>query len=178
MPRPHPEAPPARRGLVKSLSPTAHIFDLGDKPGPLDRRGATYQNWNTDSYTFQERQDPLYKDIPFFLIYDSGHASGVFMDNTWRSTFDFGVDDARQMSFGNAHAGTMGGRFGPGSHQTAIYRSALPNAALIYALYLHGGRNAVARRNTDDAAIIPGIPECRKRVRAGPTGAGRIHVGP
>ncbi|MFS3136553.1 TIM-barrel domain-containing protein [Gluconacetobacter sacchari] len=69
-----------------------------------------------------------------------------------------------------------------GSAQEAIRRRYIETRyrmlPYIYALYLHGGRNAVARRNTDDAAIIPGIPECRKRVRAGPTGAGRIHVGP
>lgn len=86
--------------LVKDLPSDTHIFGLGDKPGPLDRRGYTYQNWNTDSYTYQERQDPLYKDIPFFIAYDKGRSYGVFMDNTWRSVFDFGVNDPGKMSFG------------------------------------------------------------------------------
>ncbi|GBQ21794.1 alpha-glucosidase 2 [Gluconacetobacter sacchari DSM 12717] len=86
--------------LVKKMTPGLHVFGLGDKMAPLDRRGYVWQNWNTDSYPFQERQDPLYKDIPFFIGFDKGRAYGVFMDNTWRSVFDFGVANPEEMSFG------------------------------------------------------------------------------
>src|ERR1700733_13866588 len=52
--------------LRKELTQKEHIFGLGDKTGPLDRRGQAFTLWNTDAYRFQESTDPLYKSIPFF----------------------------------------------------------------------------------------------------------------
>lgn len=86
--------------LVKKLPEDLHIVGLGDKPGPLDRRGYVFQNWNTDFYLFQEREDPTYHTIPFFMGFKDGKTYGVFMDNTWRSVFDFGVNQKDVMSFG------------------------------------------------------------------------------
>ena len=82
------------------LDPGDHVYGLGDKPGPLDRRGRSFVNWNTDAYAWQGWSDPLYKSIPFFTVLRDGVASGVFLDDTWRSTFDFGHDDPRIASFG------------------------------------------------------------------------------
>jgi len=77
-----------------------HYFGLGDKTGPLDRRGGAYEMWNTDQYRFQESTDPLYKSIPFFLTDNAGTSYGVFLDNTWRTSFDFGKEDRNAYSFG------------------------------------------------------------------------------
>ncbi|GAA4483652.1 TIM-barrel domain-containing protein [Gluconacetobacter asukensis] len=76
--------------LVKSIPGDGHYFGLGDKFGPLDRLGRTYAMWNSDSYAYREGQDPLYKDIPFFIGFTGGAYFGMFLDNTWRTTFDFG----------------------------------------------------------------------------------------
>ena len=35
--------------LHKELAPKEHIFGLGDKTGPLDRRGQAFTLWNTDA---------------------------------------------------------------------------------------------------------------------------------
>ena len=86
--------------LDKRLGADVHIFGLGDKMGPLDRRGRVFSLWNTDSYRYQESTDPLYKAIPFFMTVEHGRAAGVFMDDTWRSVFDFGVERPGVMSFG------------------------------------------------------------------------------
>jgi alpha-glucosidase len=67
-----------------------HYFGLGDKTGPLDRRNEAFTFWNTDAYRYQESTDPIYKSIPFVLIYRAGIAVGFLLDNTWRSNFDFG----------------------------------------------------------------------------------------
>jgi alpha-glucosidase len=56
--------------------------------------------WNTDQYRFQEATDPLYKTIPFFLADNAGRSYGLFLDNTWRSSFDFGKEDRTAYSFG------------------------------------------------------------------------------
>ncbi|MBE7218048.1 MAG: glycoside hydrolase family 31 protein, partial [Caulobacteraceae bacterium] len=86
--------------LDKRLGPDTHVFGLGDKMGPLDRRGRVFTLWNTDSYRYQESTDPLYKALPFFMTVDAGRAAGVFLDDTWRSAFDFGVERPDVMSFG------------------------------------------------------------------------------
>ena len=82
------------------LGAEAHIFGLGDKMGPLDRRGRLFSLWNTDAFRFQESTDPLYKSIPFFLGLENGKAFGLFLDNSWRSVFDFGASRPDQLSFG------------------------------------------------------------------------------
>jgi alpha-glucosidase len=99
------ETPSARDGsgfqLVQQMPEDAHYFGLGDKTGPLDRRGQAFTLWNTDSYGFQESTDPIYKSIPFFVqVSNDGHASGLLMDNNWRSFFDFGRTDRGLLRFG------------------------------------------------------------------------------
>lgn len=87
--------------VYKSMRPEEHYFGLGDKPGPLDRRDHAYSMWNTDSYGFQESTDPIYKAIPFFLTCFRGMATGVLLDNTWRTSFDFGKESPDAYSFGS-----------------------------------------------------------------------------
>lgn len=77
-----------------------HFLGLGDKPGPLDRAGEAFAMWNTDNFGWQESSDPIYKSVPFFINFRAGHALGVFFDNTWRTSFDFGRELPDQYSFG------------------------------------------------------------------------------
>ena len=84
--------------LVKSAPDGVHYFGLGDKAGPLDRRGGLYTLWNTDAYGYSAATDPLYKSIPFFIGADGdGRSFGFFLDNTWRSNFDFGKRDPHKL---------------------------------------------------------------------------------
>ena len=87
--------------VYKTMRPEEHYFGLGDKPGPLDRRDHAYSLWNTDSYGFQESTDPIYKAIPFFLTSFRGVTTGVLLDNTWRTSFDFGKESPDAYSFGS-----------------------------------------------------------------------------
>jgi alpha-glucosidase len=84
----------------KTMPETEHYFGLGDKTGPLDHRELTFTMWNTDAYGWQESTDPLYKDIPFFLAMENGQAYGIFLDNTYRTNFDFGKESRDSYSFG------------------------------------------------------------------------------
>jgi alpha-glucosidase len=88
--------------LYKAMPLDEHYFGLGDKTGPLDRRNEAFTLWNTDSYRFQESTDPLYKSIPYFMAFRAGGAIGVLLDNTWRSSFDFGKESPDAYSFGAA----------------------------------------------------------------------------
>jgi alpha-glucosidase len=86
--------------VSKQGSWSDHFFGLGDKPGPLDRKAETFTLWNTDAFGWQESTDPIYKSIPFFIDMNRGRALGVFLDNTWRTNFDFGHTDPNRYTFG------------------------------------------------------------------------------
>ena len=78
-----------------------HYFGLGDKPGPLDRRNHAFVDWNTDAFGWQESTDPMYKSIPFFITFRHGVSAGIFLDNTWRASFDFNKEYRDAYSFGS-----------------------------------------------------------------------------
>lgn len=80
-----------------------HYFGLGDKPGPLDRRNEAFSDWNTDSFGWQESTDPIYKSIPYFMTFRNGVAAGIFLDNTWRASFDFNKEYRDGYSFGSVN---------------------------------------------------------------------------
>ena len=82
--------------LRKTMPITEHYFGMGDKTGVLDRRGYTFTNWNSDTPGYTSSTDPIYKSIPFFIaVGGSGGSYGIFLDNNWRSTFDFGHRDGK-----------------------------------------------------------------------------------
>jgi alpha-glucosidase len=87
--------------VSKQRSFSDHFFGLGDKPGPLDRGGQAFTMWNTDAFGWQESTDPIYKTVPFFLDIKQGRTLGVFLDNTWRTNFDFGRADEARYTFGS-----------------------------------------------------------------------------
>ena len=85
----------------KALPTDEHILGLGDKAGPLDRRGQAFAMWNTDAYGWRESSDPLYKSIPYFVGVDGkGRAFGLLLDDTFRTSFDFGRADPAVLTFG------------------------------------------------------------------------------
>jgi alpha-glucosidase len=88
--------------IYKSMPMDEHYFGLGDKIGPLDRRYQAFTLWNTDAYRFQESTDPIYKSIPYFMAFRAGRATGMLLDNTWRTSFDFGKESAGVYSLGAA----------------------------------------------------------------------------
>src|SRR5260370_162355 len=84
----------------KAMPEDEHYFGLGDKTGPMDHRNLAFTMWNTDIFGWQESTDPLYKDIPFIFALRSGASYGIFLDNTYRSNFDFGKEFHDAYSFG------------------------------------------------------------------------------
>ncbi len=87
--------------VYKRMPADEHYFGLGDKAGPLDRRNQAFSMWNTNSYAWQEATDPVYKTILFFMTFREGRAAGMFLDNTFRSSFDFGKENHTEYSFGS-----------------------------------------------------------------------------
>jgi alpha-glucosidase len=99
----------------KQMPEDEHYFGLGENAGPLDKRGHAYVMWNTDAYGWGATTTPLYETVPFFIGLRQGRAYGIFFDNTWRSSFDMGVQFRNEYSFG-AEGGEMNYYFfyGPG----------------------------------------------------------------
>jgi alpha-glucosidase len=100
----HPGYPVAWNGdefrVWKSMPAAEHYFGLGDKAGVLDHRNQAYTLWNSDWGGFDRATDPLYKAIPFFIGMSGPSAYGLFLDNTYWSSFDFGKEKRDAISFG------------------------------------------------------------------------------
>ncbi|WP_155262976.1 TIM-barrel domain-containing protein, partial [Sphingomonas segetis] len=99
---PHPVAfDGSRFTLTKALPLGERIYGLGDKTGNFDRREQSFVDWNTDAYGFNRATDPIYKSIPFYIATGAeGGAYGLFLDNSWRSWFDFGHRDPSAIEIG------------------------------------------------------------------------------
>jgi alpha-glucosidase len=71
------------------------IYGLGDKTGAINRWQQRFRNEPIDALGFNSKNtDPMYKDIPFFIHLDSETqiAHGIFFDNFYKKTFDFGKE--------------------------------------------------------------------------------------
>jgi alpha-glucosidase len=75
------------------------FYGLGDKPTEFNIRGKRFTMWGSDTYAFAKDQDPLYRNIPFYLGLTKGISYGLFFDNTFRSYFDFCHEENDQVSF-------------------------------------------------------------------------------
>jgi len=84
----------------KKMQEGERFLGLGEKTGNLDRTGNAYVNWNSDVFGYSTSQDPLYSTIPFYIGIHHGLNYGVFFDNSYRSTFNFGASNNRFSSFG------------------------------------------------------------------------------
>lgn len=80
----------------KVLRKDEQFFGLGEKTGPLNRRGREYKMWNSDKPCYSTTEDPLYKSIPFFM---SSYRYGIFLDNTYKTEFKFGTESDEYYSF-------------------------------------------------------------------------------
>lgn len=84
------DAATGRLGASKKLGFAEHFYGLGEKAARLDKRRGKFTMWNSDTPGYEEGRDPLYQSIPFYLGLEDGQAYGLFFDNSWKSTFEFG----------------------------------------------------------------------------------------
>nr|NQU88878.1 DUF4968 domain-containing protein [Bacteroidota bacterium] len=90
----------------KTLQEGEKFIGLGEKTGNLDRRGEAYINWNTDNPHHDNNTDPIYASIPFYMGIHNGMNYGVFLDNSYRTVFNFGASNDR-FSYFTADDGEM-----------------------------------------------------------------------
>jgi alpha-glucosidase len=89
----------------KRLADEEHVYGFGEKTGRLDKRGwqlggYSFAMWNSDTYGYDSSTDPIYAAVPFFMVVKGGTAHGIFLDSTFRSTFDVGRESQQLLSFG------------------------------------------------------------------------------
>ena len=90
--------------VAKKLRDDEHVYGFGEKTGRLDKRGwkmggYNYVMWNSDTPAYDSSTDPLYVDVPFFMVIRHGPARGIFLDNTWRTFFDVGREQLEPAEF-------------------------------------------------------------------------------
>ncbi|MBL7826705.1 MAG: glycoside hydrolase family 31 protein [Saprospiraceae bacterium] len=98
----------ARRTIMKGwnevrIEKKAHkkevFLGLGDKACSTNLSGQKYQNWCSDAYGFGRESDAMYRAVPFYYALHQNLAYGIFLDNTFRTHFDFGATDEQITSF-------------------------------------------------------------------------------
>lgn len=85
--------------VYKKMQENERFIGLGEKTGPLDRKGSGYENWNTDHFAYGVEDDPLYASIPFYMGVHNELSYGIFVDNSYKSCFNFGASNNRFSSF-------------------------------------------------------------------------------
>lgn len=85
--------------VFKTMQPNERFIGLGEKTGNLDRRGTGVTNWNTDAFAYGDDDDPIYASIPFYIGIHNGLVYGLFLDNSYKSHFNFGASNNRFSSF-------------------------------------------------------------------------------
>jgi alpha-glucosidase len=80
----------ARIGVFKRLGLDEHFYGLGERAARIDRRRGEFTMWNSDTPGYVEGTDPLYQSIPFYIGMDEGRAYGLFYDNSFKSSVEFG----------------------------------------------------------------------------------------
>ena len=76
------------------------FYGLGEKTRGLNKRGNVYSMWNSDIPGYSATQDPLYQSHPFFMSLHQGNGFGIFLDNSYRSFFNFGAGNNQFYYFG------------------------------------------------------------------------------
>jgi alpha-glucosidase len=107
-----------RLTAAKRLGLDEHFYGLGEKAAPLDHRRGEFTMWNSDTPGYVEGTDPLYQSLPFYLGWVHGAVYGLFYDNSYRSSFDFGRTGQEAVDY-SAEGGELNYYFfaGPGMKQ-------------------------------------------------------------
>jgi alpha-glucosidase len=86
--------------LKKQMKNNTCFYGMGEKAHGLNKRGLRYVMWNSDNPDHDTESDPLYQSIPFFIVLEDDVAYGVFLDNTYKTWFDFGYNKNDEYAFG------------------------------------------------------------------------------
>lgn len=141
--------------IIKKLGKDDAIYGLGDKPGCLNKRGYSYVNWNTDDPApHVDSFKSLYKSIPFFIVLGDEYCYGIFVDNTYKTTFDFGFENT-DYYFIEHEKGELDYYFMPGNDMAevvGIYTS-LTGTTPLYQRWIYGSHQSRWGYYTQDEVL-------------------------
>jgi alpha-glucosidase len=80
--------------------PGEAYFGMGQRGGPVNRRGRAFYLFNVDWAGYGEFSDPLYSGTPFYYAVSGGRAHGLLLDNAAVPFFDFDTQARGVLMFG------------------------------------------------------------------------------
>ncbi|MEZ4762815.1 MAG: glycoside hydrolase family 31 protein [Calditrichia bacterium] len=83
----------------KSLGNNERFFGLGEKTGNVNKYRREWVMWNSDTPAYNDKTDPVYQSIPFFVGLHNQQAYGIYFNNSYRTVFNFGAGNERYSSF-------------------------------------------------------------------------------
>lgn len=98
------------------------FYGMGDKASSARLNGRRVEHWCTDAFGYDAETDPLYRAVPVFFALHQGRSFGVFLDNTYRTFFDFDAQGAQQLVMG-ATGGDLNYYFFTGPNPTAVVQA-------------------------------------------------------
>lgn len=127
--------------ITKKCQPNERYFGLGDKGCSLDLRGKSFENWCTDAFAFEPDTDPLYRAIPFFYGFHQNTSYGIFLDNPFKTKFNFDTEGNNTFYFAS-EGGEINYYFIYGENLTDVARqyhhlTGKPDLPPIWALGFH-----------------------------------------
>ncbi|WP_254172925.1 glycoside hydrolase family 31 protein [Planktothrix pseudagardhii] len=84
-----------RQGLMavwKKIEAEEHFYGFGERTGFLDKIGEVKTNWTVDSLDYDALTDAMYQAIPMFMALRPELSYGIFLNSTYWSRFDIGVE--------------------------------------------------------------------------------------
>ncbi|MGG6297800.1 glycoside hydrolase family 31 protein [Leptolyngbya sp. AN02str] len=84
-----------RQGAIaswKRIEPEEHFYGFGERTGLLDKRSEIKTNWTTDALDYGALTDEMYQAIPFMMALRPDVGYGIFLNSTYWSQFDLGVE--------------------------------------------------------------------------------------
>lgn len=141
--------------IIKKLGKDDAIYGLGDKPGCLNKRGYSYVNWNTDDPApHVDSFKSLYKSIPFFIVLGYEYCYGIFADNTYKTTFDFGYENT-DYYFVEHEKGELDYYFMPGNDMAEVVGlyTSLTGTTPLYQRWIYGSHQSRWGYYTQDEVL-------------------------
>ena len=141
--------------IIKKLGKDDAIYGLGDKPGCLNKRGYSYVNWNTDDPApHVDSFKSLYKSIPFFIVLGDDYCYGIFADNTYKTTFDFGYENT-DYYFVEHEKGELDYYFMPGNDMAEVVGlyTSLTGTTPLYQRWIYGSHQSRWGYYTQDEVL-------------------------
>ncbi|WP_461788778.1 glycoside hydrolase family 31 protein [Pedobacter sp.] len=81
--------------VYKRLQQGERFVGMGESLGNLDRYASVVTTWNVDNYKYDNDKIPMYISIPFYIGIFKDQVYGMYYDNSFKGTFNFGASNTR-----------------------------------------------------------------------------------